>query len=65
MILMVSDEEFIGEFVFQSGSNMNDFVHLLYDEGYITKVEFRDKKEWRIAVYKRKTTESDYTYYVD
>lgn len=65
MIVMASDKEFVGEYVFQSGSNMNDFVHVLHDEGYITEVEFKDKKEWRIAVYKRKTTESDYTYYVD
>ena len=54
MILMASDKEFIGDFVFQSGSNMNDFVHVLQDEGYITEVEFnKDKKEWRIAIYKR------------
>lgn len=65
MIVMASDKEFVGEYVFQSGSNMTDFVHVLHDEGYITEVEFKDKKEWRIAVYKRKTTESDYTYYVD
>lgn len=65
MIVMASDKEFVGEYVFQSGSNMNDFVHVLHDEGYITEVEFKDKKEWRIAVYKRKNTESDYTYYVD
>lgn len=68
MILMASDKEFIGEFVFQSGSNMNDFVHVLHDEGYITEIEFRDKKEYRIAVYKRsknQTTVSGDTYYVD
>ncbi len=68
MILMASDKEFIGEFVFQSGSNMNDFVHVLQDEGYITEVEFKDKKEYRIAVYKRtdgSTTVSGDTYYVD
>ena len=68
MIVMASDKEFVGEYVFQSGSNMNDFVHVLHDEGYITEVEFKDKKEWRIAVYKRskdQTTVSGDTYYVD
>lgn len=65
MILMGSDKEFIGEFVFQSGSNMNDFVHVLHDEGYITETEFKDKKEWRIAVYKRKSAVNGDTYYVD
>ena len=68
MILMTSDKEFIGEYIFQSGSNMNDFVHVLHDEGYITEIEFRDKKEYRIAVYRRsknQTTVSGDTYYVD
>jgi ribosomal protein S8 len=68
MILMASDKEFIGEFVFQSGSNMNDLVHVLQDEGYITEVEFKDKKEYRITIYKRSngsTTVSGDTYSVD
>ena len=63
--MMELSKEFVGEYTFQSGRNMNDFVRVLQDEGYITEVEFKDKKEWRIAVYKRQTTESDYTYYVD